>query len=419
MTIIARLKYFFSILLTVVLLVACNTTLKVSDNGKEINNTLSGTIIFLQSFPDQYLTETLISQYQEIFAEYTEKFTELYPKVKIIMELTEEGKLVEELARKLEKGLGPDLIYSQSIHILPLIQAKVLLPVDQDSINLSQFRSEAIAQVLYKNQIYGIPLGLATQALCYNRKKVKELPKTLSELIVQARQGYSVGMLSSFEDAFWGTHIFGGELLDAQGRMILDQGEGWVRWINWLKSANNEPNFILNEDPFVLQNALIEEKLAYSTCWSSQIPFLRASLSPEQFGVTLLPGENNKQAAPFLVADTLLFSSASSPNQAKIALRFAQFLANPQQQTEIAVKLRSIIPANKDAMIDPRLFPIQGIIQKQSQNVTTFSLDQMEKLNIMTNLARDFYIKVMAGEMSPEQAARQLTQTFNSQFEVP
>ena len=432
---LAWLRRILSILLAAGLLVACNTTPEVSDNPHERESKLSGTIIFWHSFPQSRLTESLISRYGEVFAEYIEKFTKLYPEVHIIMEFMTEEELVEKLEREVEKGLGPDVIYAQSTNILPLIKAQALLPVDKDSIELWQFRSEALEQVTYQGKVYGVPIDLSTQVLCYNKKKVQELPKTLSELIVQARTGYSVGLLSSFEDAFWGTQIFGAQLLDAQGRMILDQGEGWVRWMEWLINAKNEPNFIFNEDPLVLQNAFIEEKLTYSVCWSSLIPFLIESLGSDKLGVALLPGgeneqftegeneqllgEVNQQAAPPLVVNALVFSSASSANQNQIALKFAQLLSNTQQQKALAANLQAVIPANKSAIIDPRLFPIQGILQKQSQQAFVFSLNQTNKINAITNYGSDFYTRVMAGEMSPEEAANQLTQTINSQFEEP
>ena len=432
---LAWLRRILSILLAAGLLVACNTTLEVSDNPDERESKLSGTIIFWHSFPQSRLTESLISRYGEVFAEYIEKFTKLYPEVHIIMEFMTDEELVEELEREVEKGLGPDVIYAESTNILPLIKAQALLPVDEDAIELWQFRSEALEQVTYQGKVYGVPIDLSTQVLCYNKKKVQELPKTLSELIVQARKGYSVGILSSFEDTVWGTQIFGAQLLDAQGRMILDQGGGWVRWMEWLINAKNEPNFILNEDPLVLQNAFIEEKLTYSVCWSSLIPFLIESLGSDKLGVALLPGgeneqftegeneqllgEVNQQAAPPLVVNALVFSSASSANQNQIALKFAQLLSNTQQQKALAANLRSFIPANKSAIIDPRLFPIQGILQKQSQQAFVFSLNQTNKINAITNYGSDFYTRVMAGEMSPEEAANQLTQTINSQFEEP
>ena len=401
------------------LLISCSISSRISDNLENTDNELSGTIVLWESFPQRYFTESLIAQYAKVLDNYIEKFTKLYPQVKIITETKQEDDFIEELEQELEKGLGPDLIYAQSIYIVPLIKAKVLRPLDENSVDLLQFRFEALDQFFYQDKMYGVPIDLITQVLCYNKGKVREVPETLSEVITQARRGYSVGMTSSFDDTFWGTQIFGGQLLDAEGRVILDQGWGWVRWMEWLRNAKNEPNFILNEDHFTLQNAFTEERLAYAVCWSSPITFLRKSLGSNQLGVALLPGEENQPAGPPLIVNGLLFSSASSANQNQIALRFAQFLANTQQQTALAAELRSFIPANREAIIDLRLFPIQGILQRQSQTAVAFTLDQAEKINAISKYGQDFYKKLMAGEISPEEAASQITQTVNAQFQDP
>ncbi len=407
------LKRIFSILLATFLLTGCSANQKILDN---LN---TGIILFWVGFDEEYIPESLISQYREVFLNYIGKFHKLYPQVQIIMEIKNENDLIKELESELDKGLGPDLIFTNSTKILPLIEAKALRPLEKDALDFLQFRFEALDQFFSQDKMYGVPLELITQALCYNKKKVKQLPETLSELITQSRAGYSVGMLSDFEGAFWGTQIFGGQLLDAQGRVTLDQGWGWIRWMEWLKGAKNEPNFILNENSLILQNAFIEGNLAYLVCSSAQIPFLRDSLGANKFGVALLPGEENQPAGPPLIVNGLLFSSNSSDHQNKIALQFAQFLANQQQQTDLAAELRSFIPANREAIIDLRLFPVQGILQKQSQTAVAFTLDQTEKINFIIKYGQNYYKRVMVGEISPEEAASQITQAVNARFKDP
>ena len=109
-----------SILFVAWLLVACSTTLEVDDNRNGRESSSSEIIVLWQSYPQSYLTESLISGYRELFAQYIEKFTKLYPQVKIITELIPADELVEELEREVEKGLGPDLIYAPTIYSLPL-----------------------------------------------------------------------------------------------------------------------------------------------------------------------------------------------------------------------------------------------------------------------------------------------------------
>ena len=416
-------KSTISLILSIIVLVifmisttACTPVVRsqLSSNNDQDNNKLSGTIVFLQSYPQEYFSPELIAQYQGAINRYINKFKKLYPEVNIILETINEADLIETIANGVSKGLSPDLIITQSHFILPLLKVNGIIPLDQFDIDLTQFRRESIVQVLYQGKIYALPFTINTQLLCYNKEKVLEVPKTLSELILQARRGYSVGVLSTFDDTFWGTRIFGGRLMNSQGDLILDQNDGWIKWIEWLKSAKNEPNFILNEDPFALQDAFIEGKLAYNVCWSEQIPLLRQSLGKDKFGVALLPEENEVQASPPLVSVTILLGSVSSANQTKIALRFAQFLVNKQTQTEITNKFRSLIPANENVIFDPRLFPIQATLQEQSRSAFTFSLDQSKKMGLIIKLGREFYTRVMAGEITPEEAARELSSNINS-----
>ncbi len=406
-------KRIFSILLASFLLTGCSANQKILDN---LN---TGIILLWLRFNEEEYSESLISQYREVFSDYIGRFKRLYPQVQIITEVKGEQDFIKELESELDKGLGPDLIFTRSTNIQRLIKSKALRPLEKDALDLLQFRFEALDQFFSQDKMYGVPLELMTQALCYNKKKVKEVPETLSELITQARKGYSVGILSNFEDAFWGTQIFGGRLLDAQGRVTLDQGWGWIRWMEWLKNAKTEPNIIHNENILILQNAFIEGDLDYMVCWSSQIPFLRDSLGSDKFGVALLPGEENQPAGPPLLVNGLFFSSTSSAHQNQIALKFAQFLANEQQQTNLAAELRSFIPANRKATINLRLFPIQGILQKQSQTAIAFTLDQTEKINFIIKYGQDYYKRVMVGEISPEEAASQITQAVNAQFKDP
>ncbi|MGK7893667.1 MAG: ABC transporter substrate-binding protein, partial [Xenococcus sp. (in: cyanobacteria)] len=77
------------------------------------------------------------------------------------------------------------------------------------------------------------------------------------------------------------------------------------------------------------------------------------------------------------------------------------------------------IPANREAIIDLRLFPVQGILQKQSQTAVAFTLDQTEKINFIIKYGQNYYKRVMVGEISPEEAASQITQAVNARFKDP
>ena len=404
------------LILAALLISACSGSTEIE--GIRNKESLKGSLVFWVSLPEGQLSESQINHIQKANIEIIDRFTQLYPDVHIVLKLKEDESIVEEFVQQVEKGLGPNLVYTRYSHLPTLIKRRVVLNLNQalDELEIAKLRSDALSQVRYQGHLYGLPLDLETQVLCYNKEKVKELPQTLSELRLQAQKGYSVGMQSSFTFTSWGIQAIGGQLLDAQGRVNLTRLQSWAKWMEWLKTAKNEPNLILNADFVALDKAFIEGRLAYLTCYSAMIPYLIEALGENRLGVASLPVRENYLAGPLLVTNALLFSSASSPAQTQLALRLGKFLINTEQQRRLISEFPGFIPVNKDVMIDQRLFPIQGILLKQSRTGIAISLDEREKMNVIVDRGNVLYSKVLAGEITPDAAAALITETIDTQF---
>ena len=410
-------RWFFHkiwLILATLLLAACNSQSEPQSPNKQ-PEPLQGQILLWEEMPPG-LTKAQSSKQQKVSKDIVEKFTKLYPRVKVFVEFFPPEQIWEPFELQVKRGAGPDLLAAYSSpKIRPLIQTGALRALDHSEVDQSQFRPEALKEVRYRGKLYGLPLFLSTQVLCYNKDIVKELPRTLPELIEQARRGYSVGLDSGFAETFWAIGIFGGQLFDDRGRVVLAEGGGWVKSMKWLKKVQNEPTFILSDDAQALQQALVEGKLAYLTCASGWIPHLKEALGKDKLGATLLPGEANQPATPWLWAGFFLFNRASSPNQNRLALKLAQFLTNVEQQKQIEAEV-PFIPANKNVTIDRRLFPLRAALLDQSRTAVTVSFDYAEKFELIEDYGEILYQRVLAGEIAPDEAATQLTQTVNRQF---
>ena len=353
---------------------------------------------------------------KQVFRDTIAEFQELHPQVEVLADFLPTEKILNSFKLQLNRGSGPDLLLAYySPKILSLIKTGAFRVIAPSEIDQSQFRPEALEQVHYQDQIYGLPMYLSTQVLCYNKDKVQKLPQTLPELIQQARQGYSVGVHSGFASTFWGTGIFGGQPFDAQGRFNLTQGGGWAKWMRWLKNAQNEPNFILTQDAEALQEAFVQEKLAYLTCSSGWISYFSEVLGEDKLGATLLPGETNQPATPLLRTGVFLFSRASNSKQGQIALKLAQFLTNVEQQSQIEAEI-PFIPSNKNVMINRQLFPVRATLEDQSRTALSVPLNEAERSELIAKYGEIFYQQILAGEISPEEAAIQITLTVNRQL---
>ena len=402
------------ILISLLLALSCNT-----QDEKVVNNQpepLQGQILLWSEMPRR-LTEAQSSGAQKVLKDLIGVFSELHPQVQVFVEFRPASQIWEQFESQVNRGAGPDmLIVRASPEIAQLIQMKALRAIKDSEINRPQFRSEGLKQVSYQDRIYGFPLYLSTQVLCYNKNKVNKLPRTLTELIKQARKGYSVGLKSSFDDTFWGVGIFGGQLFDDRGRSILAQGGGWARWMKWLKEARNQPNFILSDNAEALRDAFVEGKLAYLTCETNWIAYFKEELGPDRLGATLLPGEADHPATPILESSVLLFNRASNANQHRLALELAEFLTNVEQQKQ-AKAATPLIPSNLNVTIDEELFPLRTTLRKQAKTGVSLALDDAAKLELIANYGNILYRQVLNGALAPEEAAAQLDRAVNRQFE--
>ncbi len=413
-----KLSFIKILLIILVLISACGSSPKSGETDtSNQQERLQGILVVWAGHPGDW-TDSLVAQYEQNIRAQVEEFTTIYPSVKIVVEIVSSKRKLEQFIEQVRKGFGPDLIMTQADNIPLLIKADALQELsDRLPVDLSHLRPSALSQVRHQDKVYGLPIYLNTQVLCYNKAKVKELPTTLSELLAQARAGYSVGILSGFEEAFWGTQIFGGQLFDSQGRVILEQGRGWSRWMEWLKAVQNRPNVILSDDEPALQQAFIEGRLAYSVCYTGWLPSFREALGKNNLGVTLLPGQANKSAGSLLKANVAIVNRVSNGNQTQLALKLAQFLTNIAQQREMTTNLQLAIPANKNVQINRGLFPLQDVLIEQSKTGFAIPLNQAPKMNALVSYGDILYREVLAGEITPDEAAVKLTQTVNAQFQ--
>ncbi|MBX2865963.1 MAG: extracellular solute-binding protein, partial [Leptolyngbyaceae cyanobacterium MAG.088] len=345
------------------LLTACSSQLNIQPETGQ-NNSLQGQILLWVELPSTG-TENQADSIQQVVQSNLEDFNKLYPQIKVFVETFPFRQIQGPLQAQIHRGAGPDLLSVRANpELIETIKAGLLRTLDETDLNASQFRAEALKNIRYQDKIYGLPLFLTTQVLCYNKTKVKTLPETLSDLIQQARQGYSVGLMSGFLETYWGVGSFGGTSIE--NRDNAQQWRAWSQWLRWLKEAQNEPNFILSDNVSTLRQTFLSGQLAYLGCRSDWLSDFSQTLDKDTLGVTLLPGQPNQPASPIMETGIIAFNQASSTQQHQLALKLAQFLTNAEQQKRIEAAI-PFIPSNKLVTINPQLFPIRATLQAQSK----------------------------------------------------
>ncbi|XWK88233.1 MAG: extracellular solute-binding protein [Phormidium sp.] len=350
----------------------------------------------------------------QVFNSILNEYRSIHPNVKLVSEYVSEKNIGDRLIAQSQSGFGPDLAIVWHSDIYELIKKSVIIELDAQHINLSQYLPVTINHIKLNNKIYALPFSIDVQVLCYHKNKIKNPAKTLSELLQQSKTGIKVGITSDFISSFWGVGSMGGKFLDQQGNLKFPK-VAWSQWLKWLQKANIEPNTILNEEKQLLQEAFIKGELDYYTCESIEISELKNKLPKNSLGISLLPHENNQPATPFIYTEVIVLNKASSPKQQQLALQIANFLTNTEQQEKFAIQAESQIPVNIESRVDYRLSPIQAILFKQAQDGISISLDHFSKTQgRVGKRGNELYYQVLAGEITAEEAANQMNQLVNS-----
>jgi maltose-binding protein MalE len=361
-----------------------------------------GTILVWHSWePDEAL----------VLQEIIDKYDDLHPNAQVILTAVEPEDLLVRFEEAADIGFGPDLILGPEEWIYPLATVDLIRPIEGqlEESTLERYLPVALDTVRYQGSLYGLPLAVHTMGLYYNKEIISDPATTLDELVAAAQAGIEIGLSTSFENAFWGIRAFGGHLFNEERRVILDQG-GFANWLNWLKSAQDIPAFILSNDQRALRTLFAEGRLGYLVDSSQAWTELKAGMNPDQVGVLPLPGGPTGNPAPFLRVESLLFSSASSDQQRTVALDLAQFLTNAEQQTTL-MRRTDRIPANNRVRINSRLAPNIAAFAEQARSAVAPPLGQ--RVAELLRLGNDAYTRVLEGLVTPAEAASEATVAIN------
>ena len=350
------------------------------------------------------------------------RFQALYPEVVVKQQaFATPAALLSQFQTAAAAGLGPDLILAPSGWIRPLQEAKLIdnIAATLPSTTIDRFWPAGRTAMRYQVGIYGLPLAVETMVLYYDRRLVEQPPATLDELLVAATDGQIVELSTTFVDAFWGVQAFGGQLLDSDGRVALDQG-GLAEWLAWLESARATPDLILEANRAALLERFITGGVAYYVGQTNEYAAILAGRTPDpaadnqaavaQIGVAALPQGPSASAGPFLQTEGLLFSNVSSANQRVLALALAQFITNAEQQTTL-MRTAGLLPANRRVQVNVALEPVIAAMLTQVR--TAAPLPNSPTLETLFRLGDSAYSQVLEGEIDPVTAAANLTAAIN------
>ena len=163
------------------LIISCGGSKKSNETGE-----LEGEIVFWHSFTQ--------GPRNEFMKQAAEEFMKKNPKVKIKIETFAWPEFYTKWTTGLQAGQVPDVSTALPNHVVELLQADALVPIDDviDHIGKDRFYAAPLTEGELNGKHYSIPLYSHAQVMWYRKDLLQaaglEVPKTWAELFEAAKK---------------------------------------------------------------------------------------------------------------------------------------------------------------------------------------------------------------------------------------
>lgn len=321
-------------------------------------------------------------------------FADIHPKIKVVAVAIPPHELQARYTNAAASGLGPDILIATSDWLATLYAANLVRPITKDSTSGNIYLKSSLDALTIDDQLYGIPLALQTAALYYNTTLVETPARTLADLLAEAQADKAVALGTQFERAFWGVQGFGQNLFaplteDTEPYLAL------IKWLVWLKEAQENPNIIMGRDAVALRQLFAEGRAAYYVGVPDDLTLLQEALGKTAVNVVPLPLGPDGPAGPVLHVEALLFNPHSTTDQLNAALVLGRFLTN-EEQGAMLMRETQRVPANRQVRVNQQTSPVVWGFSQQAR--TAVIPPKSPNWLTITEAGDDVYTAVLAGE---------------------
>lgn len=377
-----KLKLFTSLVVGIwcmSMLVGCGQSSKNSDEGesKEV-------VVW------SYLMDNEVEELDKVAQEWGK---ENGKKVKVIKDNSQ----FQSFLQAANSSKGPDLVFGITHNNLGTFeQAGLLAEVPKDLVNRDDYVNNSVWDaVSYDGKTYGVPISMETYALFYNKDKVKEIPKTMEELVNQAKAYGPSGFQFSMNEFYYGAafvqsyggYIFGGEKGNTKVDDIGLANDGAIKAYKFLQDLVQKDKFMPADITSDIANSSFKtgDAIFYIGGPWDISGFKEAGVN---FGVIKLPKINGVEAKT-LMGVQAGFVSSKSPIQ-EDAWSLMKYLAN--NTGERLYKVGNRIPVikaelNKDEIKNNEF--TQGFLAQTNSAVPMPNVPEIESIwKPMENMTR-------------------------------
>jgi arabinogalactan oligomer / maltooligosaccharide transport system substrate-binding protein len=312
---------------------------------------LEGTLYIAVGVSQEAMDTELQKEVRERTALLQASFRTLQPRVRLQVETFNEESLRNELLVRNRTGLSPDLLLVNESTAQELARERLISTVSFPAVVLDQLEAGSVVRVRRADgTLTGLPMELQPLVACFDRRRVRRTPATLSELLAFSAKGMEVGLSLDAVNLVWTLGPLGA--IDAVGS-LLDGAPATPAmrsslngWLQWLRAADLQQHVTVYPTETELLKELMMGSLDWIPCRSINITRLRSRLG-RNLGVSPLPSGPFGAASPITRERVLAFGVNSSPDQRKLALALARFAISPLHQRDMVLRNQYVLPVNR------------------------------------------------------------------------
>jgi len=271
---------------------------------------------------------------QEAFDKVIEQYNTSQNEVRIRSQAIPYDPFVDKITITVPRGQGPDLFIFAHNMIGNWVEQGVLEPLSGkvDGEVLKQFSPDSVKALVYRKNIYGLPLAFKSLVLYYNKDLVPTPPATMDELIAKAKElqteerpglVYQAGGL--YFHAMW-IYAFGGQVFDDNHVPAFDTPQQ-VEALKYVRALHAEHKILPKGISGFMVTSLFNDGNAP---FVFNGPWFRPEIAEGvNYGIAQIPPlADGKVPKPMLGVEALFLTKTSTKKEA--ALKAALYLAGAE-----------------------------------------------------------------------------------------
>ena len=342
-------------------------------------------------------------------------FNQLYPHTRIEIQHYDDPQ--ELAAAIIQDRVDYDIVLSAMPLLATLQQADKLQSLAQlfPPDFLDAFASVTLTGAKTQNELWGLPDNAGFHLLLfYNRDLIETPPKNTDEMYALAQSltaGNRWGLALNSFDPLWVLPWlagFDGWIVDESGNPTLNTA-AMAQTLALYQSWHQMPGAIAPKTSFFkAQNLFNKGKAAMLIDGEWAIDELTQE-AQIPWGVALLPavGEDERPAAPLVLARYWALDADVSGRQAEAAIAFLEFITRAERQLNWTEKF-GLLPTRRDALNSPQILTDPALRVSAQQLQAGKGVPLNVDIAILLNKMRQPLDLMLRGKITPEEAAESM-----------